>query len=1167
VNYMAGGIGDDQYVIDGTDAILEIAGEGNDRIYANISYALSGGASVETLTTADNAGTVAINLTGNEFANLIIGNAGINVLNGAGGNDVIDAKEGNDTVYGGLGDDTIYGGAGNDLLYGGTGTNYMAGGIGDDQYVVDSSTDTVAETAGEGNDRIYAGVSFALAAGASVETLTTADNAGTTAINLTGNEFANLIQGNAGNNVLNGAGGNDVLDGKEGNDTLYGGANDDTLYGGGGNDNLFGGTGTNYLAGGAGDDLYFIDSATDTVAETAGEGADRIFASLSYTLAAGLSVETLSTSDNAGTGAINLTGNELANTIIGNAGANLLDGGAGNDLIDAKEGNDTLNGGTGNDTLYGRAGADTFAFTTTLGALNIDTIADFTAGSDKIQLGGAAGQPFVALATGTLRTGTLVIGSAALDADDYLIYNSGTGALLYDADGNGAGAAVQFAVLTPGLGLAVTDFLVAGPANNAPTITSAATASVAENSVASTIVYQTAATDADGDRITYSLTGADAGLLSIDANGAVRLLTPADFETKPSYVFNVVASDSGVSTTKAVTLTITDVNETPPGTPIINETAAFNDDRTAAQSIDRGTLAVANNPNLYNDDYPSATIVGSISALGDVDFYSITLQAGDQIILDIDNTTGGLDSFLTLYRPNGTAIGENDDLVSFDPGSNPPFGHNTDSQIILRVATGGTYYFSVASFEDEQGPTSTGGYSLHVSVNNAPVTPEQIMAEDVDALVSGARWNDTALTYGFPTQASQYPNDFEEVTAPSVFEAFNPQQQAATRLLLQMVANVSELTFTELTGTGDYNSPTAAAHADLRFAQSSAADVAYAYYPTNGGPDSVGGSAWFNGDDFEAPVKGNYAWMGILHEAGHALGLKHGHEFPQAISADHDSLEYSVMTYRSYPGGNVEGGYRNEQFGYPQTLMMLDIAALQKIYEGANYDFNSGASTYTWSATTGEMSINGTGQGAPGANRVFMTVWDGGGNDTYDLSNYANGVTVDLRPGEWTTTNEAQLANLNGSIANPIYARGNIANALLYEGSTLSAIENAKGGGGADTLIANQVANSLTGNGGADIFKWMSTAHAGIGALADTVLDFVRGTDKLDFSNLDANPAVGGQQDFAFIGTGAFTNAAGQVRFDAGTNSVFADADGNGVADMQIILTGINTLAASDFNF
>jgi len=251
--------------------------------------------------------------------------------------------------------------------------------------------------------------------------------------------------------------------------------------------------------------------------------------------------------------------------------------------------------------------------------------------------------------------------------------------------------------------------------------------------------------------------------------------------------------------------------------------------------------------------------------------------------------------------------------------------------------------------------------------------------------------------------------------------------------------------------------------------------------------------------------------------------------------------------------------------------MMLDIAALQKIYGSANYAFNSGNSVYTWSSTTGEMSINGVGQGAPGtgqggtSNRVFMTIWDGGGNDTYDLSNYNSGTTIDLRPGEWTTTSSTQLANLGSGH----FARGNVANALLFEGNTASLIENAIGGVANDTLIANQVSNQLTGNGGVDTFKWMANGDAGTGALADTVTDFSRGFDKIDFSNLDANPATGAHDAFTFLGTGAFTNVAGQVRYDVtgGSAHIFADVDGNGTADMEIILTNVATLAGSDFNF
>uniref|UniRef100_UPI00195366F3 M10 family metallopeptidase C-terminal domain-containing protein n=1 Tax=Streptococcus pneumoniae TaxID=1313 RepID=UPI00195366F3 len=66
---------------------------------------------------------------------------------------------------------------------------------------------------------------------------------------------------------------------------------------------------------------------------------------------------------------------------------------------------------------------------------------------------------------------------------------------------------------------------------------------------------------------------------------------------------------------------------------------------------------------------------------------------------------------------------------------------------------------------------------------------------------------------------------------------------------------------------------------------------------------------------------------------------------------------------------------------------MDDIAAIQAMY-GANFATHAENTVYSFSPTTGEEFINGVGQGEPGANRVFLTIWDGGGNDTYDFSNY-----------------------------------------------------------------------------------------------------------------------------------------------------------------------------------
>jgi Ca2+-binding RTX toxin-like protein len=479
VDMMSGGAGNDFYFVDNAaDTVTEAAGQGNDRVFASVSYTLSAGTEVELLTTDNHAGTAAINLSGNELANIIYGNEGANILMGGGGNDGLVGNGGNDVLIGGAGVDSTNGGAGDDFhfvdnagdvvieaagqgndrvfasvsyklganaevellttdnsagtaaidltgnamvqgIFGNAGANRLTGGggadslvgfQGDDWYFITDGHEQVTEAVGEGNDRVFASVSYALTPGAEIETLSTDFNGGTAAINLTGNEFGNVIYGNDGTN------------------TLSGGAGNDTLFGLGGNDVLIGGIGADTTNGGAGNDFHFVDNAGDVVIEDVGQGAlDRVFASVSYTLTAGAEVEMLTTDWHAGTDAINLTGNEFANIIFGNEGDNIL------------------NGGAGNDTLVGNGGADSFAFTTALGANNVDAIFDFVSGTDKIALDDAV---FTAIGgLGALNPNAFFAGAAAHDADDRIIYDQSTGQLFYDADGNGAGAAVLFATL------------------------------------------------------------------------------------------------------------------------------------------------------------------------------------------------------------------------------------------------------------------------------------------------------------------------------------------------------------------------------------------------------------------------------------------------------------------------------------------------------------------------------------------------------------------------------------------------------------------------------------------------------------------------------------------------------------------------------------------------
>jgi hypothetical protein len=239
-------------------------------------------------------------------------------------------------------------------------------------------------------------------------------------------------------------------------------SNDDSLTGNAGTNFLNGSFGADVMAGLAGNDTYYVDSAGDLVLETASSGTDVVITSTNYTLGFSQSIEVLRFRSPQETTGLNLTGNNLAQTIIGNAGANQLNGLDGIDVLVGRAGNDTLNGGLGNDKMSGGAGQDIFVFNTALNATpNIDRITGFFGPDDTIRLENTGALLFNALTTtGTLAAAAFRIGTAAADADDRIIYNSANGALFYDADGTGAVAAIRFATMANNPTLAAADFVV-----------------------------------------------------------------------------------------------------------------------------------------------------------------------------------------------------------------------------------------------------------------------------------------------------------------------------------------------------------------------------------------------------------------------------------------------------------------------------------------------------------------------------------------------------------------------------------------------------------------------------------------------------------------------------------------------------------------------------------
>jgi Ca2+-binding RTX toxin-like protein len=349
-------------------------------------------------------------LTGSAHDDVLIGHDGTsqhNVLTGLGGNDILKGYGGDDTLQGGGGADTIDGGSGfNTAVYTGSPEGVVVSLIGDSAGNGDAEGDELN----------------------GIESLIGSAHADT----LWGNDSGNTLRGMNGNDSLKGFGGNDSLWGEDGNDFLHGMDGADTLNGGSGDDTM---------SGGIGDDTYYVDNANDSVTESGSQGLDQVITSVSWTLTAGADVETLATYSGLGPTAINLTGNSSGNIVRGNNGDNVL------------------NGGDGNDELTSFGGADSFLFNTPLSAaFNADVITDFTVADDVILLDQTIFSSSFGL--GSVAGSQFVIGTAALDAGDRIIYDSATGAVLYDSDGTGATAAIQFAEVDAGLSLTNFDFFV-----------------------------------------------------------------------------------------------------------------------------------------------------------------------------------------------------------------------------------------------------------------------------------------------------------------------------------------------------------------------------------------------------------------------------------------------------------------------------------------------------------------------------------------------------------------------------------------------------------------------------------------------------------------------------------------------------------------------------------
>lgn len=442
----------------------------------------------------------------------------------------------------------------------------------------------------------------------------------------------------------------------------------------------------------------------------------------------------------------------------------------------------------------------------------------------------------------------------------------------------------------------------------------------------------------------------------------------------------------------------------------------------------------------------------------------------------------------------------------------------------------------------------------------------------VNGVLQGWGWGGGVVTYSDPARAADYGAgylaDYDRDGRSAQYDGFarlTSTQLAAVKGALEgrspAGVGFSVEGFTNL----DVRYAGAGSGAgDIRVAHADDTPTGYAYQPGPG----IGGDVWF-GRAGRNPVAGNYDGLSIMHELGHALGLKHAHEAGGlgSVPTAWDSLEFTLMTYRAWTGGPTSS-YRFEAWGAPQSYMMLDIAALQHEY-GADFTTNAGDTVYRWTPKSGDTLVDGRVGIDAGGNRIFATVWDGGGKDTYDLSAYTTGVRVDLRPGGYSVFSRKQLANLGGG-PNDGHARGNIYNALQYEGDSRSLIENATGGSGDDSLTGNQAANRLIGGAGNDRLHGLGGADTLIGGKGADVFVFCDcdsranardrivagggapafegagrgGGDVVDVHGIDADTTRAGDQAFVFGGSHArghlWLTQVGDVSYVCGNTDVDA---------------------------
>lgn len=281
--------------------------------------------------------------------------------------------------------------------------------------------------------------------------------------------------------------------------------------------------------------------------------------------------------------------------------------------------------------------------------------------------------------------------------------------------------------------------------------------------------------------------------------------------------------------------------------------------------------------------------------------------------------------------------------------------------------------------------------------------------------------------------------------------------------------------------------------------------------------------------------------------------------------ADFDTLIYRPFTaaltvnFTSAGVGTISDGTSTDNFSGMESYVLGT----------GNDTFNGSAGNDMVNGWTGNDVLNGN-----DGNDTFV-VGNSQGTDTINGGNGTDTIVAGAGNAKITWANVTSVeAVSNGGFANVHIVGSTLADTLDFTGVTLTGIARIDGGAGNDTIIGSSGGDTiwggnnqdvLTGNGGNDTFAFQSTGQSTRNA-RDSITDFASG-DKIDLSAIDANGPLGiGNGAFTYVGaTDAFTKVSGELRYDAASQSIQGDVNGDGVADIVITLSNGYVPVSGDF--